>query len=286
MAGFDVHQHLWPTAFSDALLQRTEVPFLDRGLLHLPEGSSPIDLEDHELERRCALLDRHDIETAVVSLQPTLGLEALEASERERLETLWEDGILELAAEAAGRIVPLAAGRPRAGFAGVSIGADRLDHLDDLASTLDALRGTGFLLVHPISSPSPAGAPSWWPAVVDYTSQMQRAYFSWLVNAQERWPDVTVVFAVLAGGGPIQLERLSSRGVDVRSSLHRNVFFDTASYGRRALELCIETFGVEQLVFGTDAPVVDPSHAVRAVEAFGESVARLVRQDNLIGLLA
>ena len=78
---------------------------------------------------------------------------------------------------------------------------------------------------------------------------------------QERWPDVTVVFAILAGGGPVQLERLASRGVDVRSTLHRNVFFDTASYGRRALELCIETFGVEQLVFGSDAPVVDPSHA-------------------------
>ena len=83
---------------------------------------------------------------------------------------------------------------------------------------------------------------------------MQRAYFAWLARAQERWSDVTVVFAILAGGAPMQLERLASRGVDVRSTLHRNVFFDTASYGRRALELCIETFGVEQLVFGSDAP--------------------------------
>ena len=139
--------------------------------------------------------------------------------------------------------------------------------------------------MHPVAGDPPASAPAWWPAVVDYTSQMQRAYFAWLGGAQERWPDVTVVFAILAGGAPIQLERLSSRGVDVRSSLHRNVFFDTASYGRRALELCIETFGVEQLVFGTDAPVVDPTPAIRAVDAFGESVSRLIRQDNLIGLL-
>ena len=101
---------------------------------------------------------------------------------------------------------------------------------------------------------------------------MQRAYFAWLSGAQEGWSDVAVVFAILAGGAPIQLERLSSRGVDVRSSLHRNVFFDTASYGRRALELCIETFGVEQLVFGTDVPVVDPTPAIRAVRA---SVSRL-----------
>ena len=170
----------------------------------------------------------------------------------------------------------------------MSVGADRLDDLEDLAPTLDALRGHGgFLFVHPVAGePHRPAAPAWWPAVVDYTSQMQRAYFAWLAGAQERWPDVTVVFAILAGGGPIQLERLASRGADVRSSLHRNVFFDTASYGRRALELCIETFGVEQLVFGSDTPVVDPTPALRAVEGFGESVdTELIRQDNLIGLL-
>jgi 6-methylsalicylate decarboxylase len=285
MAGFDVHQHLWPAAFSEALRQRSEPPSLDGDVLHVSEGASGVDLHDHELGTRLALLDVHEIESAVVSLQPTLGLEALEPAERDRLVGIWEDGILELAALAPGRIVPLAVGRPRPGFAGVSVGADTLDDLDALAPTLDALRGTGFLFVHPVAGNPPAAAPPWWPAVVDYTSQMQRAYFAWLSGAQERWPEVRVVFAILAGGAPIQLERLSSRGVDVRSSLHRNVFFDTASYGRRALELCIETFGVEQLVFGTDAPVVDPTPAIRAVDAFGESVSRLIRQDNLLGLL-
>jgi predicted TIM-barrel fold metal-dependent hydrolase len=285
MPGADVHQHLFPSVFSDALARRTRPPRLDGNILHLADASYEIDLDDHALETRIALLDRAGIDTAVVSLQPTLGLETLAVAERQELEQIWEDGILGLAAAAPGRITPLAAGRPRAGFAGVSIGADRLDDLDALAPTLDALRGTGFLFVHAVSSVPRAAAPPWWPAVVDYTSQMQRAYFAWLSSAQERWPDVSVVFAILAGGAPIQLERLSSRGVDVRSSLHRNVFFDTASYGRRALELCIETFGVEQLVFGTDAPVVDPTPAIRAVDAFGESVSRLIRQDNLIGLL-
>jgi predicted TIM-barrel fold metal-dependent hydrolase len=285
MASFDVHQHLWPRAFSEALAERTEPPYLDGDVLRASEGASTVDLRDHELATRIALLDLHEIDTAVISLQPSLGVEALDPSEREALVRIWEDGILDLAAEAPGRIAPLAVGRPRPGFAGVSIGADRLDHLEELAPTLDALRGQGLLFVHPVAGSPPALAPAWWPAVVDYTSQMQRAYFAWLVGAQERWPDLKVVFAVLAGGAPIQLERLSSRGVDVRSSLHRNVFFDTASYGRRALELCIETFGVEQLVFGTDAPVVDPTPAIRAVDAFGESVSRLIRQDNLIGLL-
>ena len=100
---------------------------------------------------------------------------------------------------------------------------------------------------------------------MDYTSQMQRAYLAWLAHGQARWPDVNVVFSILAGGGPIQLERLASRGVDVEAGLHPNLFFDTASYGPRALGLCIETLGVEQLVFGTDAPVVDPPHAAKAL---------------------
>src|SRR3954454_14919747 len=108
MAGLDIHQHLWPAAFSDALAQRIELPYLDGNILNVSEGSSTIDLRDHELGTRLAFLDRHEIETAVVSLQPTLGLETLDASERERLVRTWEDGILELAAGAAGRITPLA----------------------------------------------------------------------------------------------------------------------------------------------------------------------------------
>ena len=281
MAGADVHQHLWPPAFVDALSRRTAMPYLEGSTLHTLEGAFPIELGQHELGTRLGVLDRSGIDTAVVSLQPTLGLDVIEESERTQLESIWEDAILELAAAAGGRIVPLAVGRPRTGFAGVSVGADRLDDLDALAPVLDGLRGSGFLFVHPVADTPPAGTPPWWAAVVAYTSQMQQAYLRWLAAGQERWPDVDVVFAILAGGAPIQLERLASRGVDVRSALHRNVFFDTASYGRRALELCIETFGVEQLVFGSDAPVVDPAHAVRALTGFGESVERLVRQDNL-----
>lgn len=286
MAGIDVHQHLWPPAFVEALRARTELPRLEGSTLHVRGGTYPVDLRDHDLDTRLALLDRSGIDVAVVSLQTTLGLELVDVEQRSALERAWEDGILELADSARGRLVPLSAGRPRSGFQGVAVGADALGDLEALAPTLDALRGTGLLFVHPVAADPMPGAPPWWPSVAEYTAQMQRAYLSWLAAGQERWPDVTVVFAILAGGAPIQLERLASRGVDVRSTLHSNVLFDTASYGRRALELCIETFGVEQLVFGTDAPVVDPGHAIGALRGFGDSVERLVRQDTQPRLLA
>jgi 6-methylsalicylate decarboxylase len=282
----DVHQHLWPPGFVDALAGRDAVPCLDGTTLSSPEGTYEIDRGDDQLGSRLALLDATGIDTAVVSLQATLGLETLEATERERLEGVWEDGILELAASAGGRIVPLSVRRPREGFAGVSVGAGDLDDLEAMAPVLDALRGSGFLFVHPeAGAPSP-GAPPWWPALVDYTAQMQRAYFAWVAAGQVRWPDVNVVFAILAGGAPVQLERLASRGVDVRSVLYPNVYFDTSSYGRRALEVCIETFGVEQLVHGSDTPVIDPSVTLGAIRDFGESVERLITVDTPQRLLA
>jgi len=280
VGAIDVHQHLWPRAFIEALEERSGIPRLDRAMLVLPEGTYEVDLDDHLLERRLSQLDAAGIDVAVVSLQPTLGLEALEIEERARLERIWEDGVLELAARSDGRILPLAASRPRTGFVGVSVGAAMLDDLDALAPVLDALRGSGFLFVHPVAGAPVPGAPAWWPALVDYTAQMQRAYFAWLAAGQSRWPDVKIVFAILAGGAPIQLERLASRGVDVRTVLYSNVYFDTSSYGRRALEVCVETFGVEQLVHGSDAPVIDPATTLRAIREFGESVEILVTVDN------
>ncbi len=280
MRVIDVHQHLWPAPFIEALRERAGIPRLDGNMLVLPEGTYEVDLDDHLLARRLSQLDAAEIDVAVVSLQPTLGFEAHPAEERARLERIWEDGVLELASESGGRIVPLAASRPREGFVGVSVGADTIDDLDAAAPVLDALRGSGFVFVHPVAGRPVPGAPVWWPALVDYTAQMQRAYFAWLAGGQSRWPDVNIVFAILAGGAPIQLERLASRGVDVRSVLYSNVFFDTSSYGRRALEVCVETFGVEQLVHGSDAPVIDPSVTLRAIREFGESVERLITLDN------
>ena len=168
----------------------------------------------------------------------------------ERLEGIWEDGDpRDLAAAAGGRIVPLAVGRHAARVRGC-LGWCRRARRSE-CSGADARRTArlGLPVRPPRCGPRvpvvglAGGRPS-----STTRAQMQRAYLAWLANGQDRWPDVDIVFAILAGGAPIQLERLASRGVDVRSVLHPNVFFETASYGRRALELCVETFGVEQVV--------------------------------------
>jgi hypothetical protein len=73
---------------------------------------------------------------------------------------------------------------------------------------------------------------------------VQAAYAAWLARDAHRFPDLPVVFAILAGGGPFQLERLSSRGMEIQADLHSNLYFDTASYGRQALEVCLSAVGV------------------------------------------
>jgi predicted TIM-barrel fold metal-dependent hydrolase len=122
-------------------------------------------------------------------------------------------------------------------------------------------------------------------AAVDYTAQMQQAYAAWLARDATRFGELPVVFAILAGGGPFQLERMRSRGVEIRSALHDNVYFDTASYGRRAIELCLATYGVTQLVYGSDVPVIDPRPTLDAVRGFGEGVAELALATNPSRLL-
>ena len=283
---FDVHQHLLPPSFVEVLRRRTAPPRIVGTEIEIAEGRFAFDPAEHDLATRVGLLDRLGTDVAVLSLQPSLGHDRLEPAERMELVAAWENGIAELVAAAGGRLVALAPGSTSAGFAGSCVGSDALGDLDALAPVVASVRECGgFLFVHPSGGPVPSGAPGWWGALTLYTAQMQVAYLSWLVHGQERWQDVPVVFAILAGGGPFQLERLASRGVDVRSTLHRNVFFDTASYGRRALELCVETFGVEQLVYGSDLPIVDPAPTLRAIEGFGESVERMLRQDTPARLL-
>jgi hypothetical protein len=286
MARIDVHQHLWPEAFIAALSGRREVPRLNGGLLELDEGSYELDLAAHDLGTRLAQLDRDEIDVAVVSLQPTLGISTLPPSERDNLLGIWEQGALELVAAAGGRLAALAPGPVAPGFVGSIAPAAAMRDIDALSALLSGLDASGgFLFVHPSVGVPTDGAPGWWPSIVDYTAQMQAAYLTWLSYAQNRWPRVQVVFAILAGGGPFQLERLASRGVAVRSGLHQNVYFDTASYGRRAIELCIETFGVHQIVYGSDLPVIDPGPTRRAIRGFGDSVVQLITADNPSRLL-
>ena len=127
--------------------------------------------------------------------------------------------------------------------------------------------------------------PVWWEWVAGYPARMQASYLAWLADGRSRWPTLRVVFSMLAGGAPFQLERLAHRGVDVRSALDPNTYFEVSTHGRRAIELCIETFGVTHLVYGSDVPVVDSGPTLAAVRGFGDSVAHVLMTETPAALL-
>jgi 6-methylsalicylate decarboxylase len=270
---YDVHQHLWPPPLVAALRARRRPPRLRGDVLELQEGSFRVDPSEHELERRLALLDRDEIDVAVVSLPPTL-----EWEQHPDLAAAYHEGIREVGDAAAGRLLPLACGACLEGFAGACVSAPAA--VAGLGSLPDELERAGqVLFVHPgPPGPPPAGAPPWWTALTGYTAQMQAAYLAWLVDGAGRHPRLPVVFAILAGGAPIQLERLRSRAAAVAG--RPNLYLETASYGRRALALCLETAGLGQLLYGSDAPVIDARPTLQALSELGDTVRHAVVTEN------
>lgn len=282
MKTYDVHQHLWPAAFVDALQARPNPPRLAGGTLTTREGAFSIDLGLHDPSMRLRMLDRDGIDVAVLSLQPSLGFDALAVREREALEEIWAESVLELVSTSEGRFAAFSPSRPRNGFVGLSIGASAFADFERIGGVLDAAAEAGdVVFVHPeAGEPSSASRPDWWNWVTTYPSRAQEAYLAWLALGRARWPGLRVVFAILGGGGPFQLERLARRGVDVRSAVDTNTFFDVATHGRRAIELCVETFGVGQLVYGSDLPVIDSEPTLAAVRGFGDAVARILQSET------
>lgn len=284
----DIHQHLWPAPFVAALRARRSAPLLDGDVLVTREGRFPIDLSAHDPAARVRGLDALGLDLAVLSLQPSLGLDDLPADEREALEAVWVEGIADVVAGSGGRLAAMSPRRVVPGFAGVSVGAAELVADLDAAgtggsATLAAAEAAGLpVFVHPEAEHTPPapGRPDWWNWLAGYPVQMQAAYLAWLAGGRARHPRLTVVFALLAGGAPFQHERLAHRGADLRSLLDPDVYFDTASYGRRAIELCIESFGIENLLYGSDVPVIDPAPTLAAVRGFGDAVARFLTVEN------
>ena len=287
MTTYDVHQHLWPESFVAALAERTSPPLIRSHTLVLEhEGEFDLDPAVYGIEACIANLDRAGVDVAIVSCPPTLGVEQLDEDEAESLRDAYHEGARAAVDAGGGRLLALSMGRPLDGFVGTIVAADDLGDLDALAPVLDEIdrRGT-FVLVHPGVARPRAGAPEWWASTVDYTAQMQRAYAAWLAYGVERWPSLRVVFAILAGGAPFQLERMQARGFDIGNALHPTLYLDTSSYGRRALELCLATLGARQIVFGSDAPVISPEMTLSHVRSFGQAATEALCQSNPASLL-
>ncbi len=114
-----------------------------------------------------------------------------------------------------------------------------------------------------------------------YVADMNAAWHAFAAFGRPSHPRLRAVFAMLAGGAPLHAERLAARGGPAGAVADDRVFYDTSSYGARTIDAVVRCVGIDQLVHGTDRPVVDAGPAAplgRAAHAamVGANVARLL----------
>jgi 6-methylsalicylate decarboxylase len=277
----DVHQHIWTEPLLDALSTRRTLPFVRRTrgvtVLHCAdERPYVIDVDSESPDRRASLVETDGIDLALIALSSPTGIEALPHAAASKLISAHLEGVLALGAEFAAW-GPIAVDQPRAdevddvlarGCIGVSLPAAALagqDALEELGPVLARVaRRRVPLLIHPGHSvgvrtrEASLTEPLWWRALTDYVAQMQAAWMAFTALGRREHPDLVIVFAMLAGGAPLLSERLATRGGPTIDLHDPRVFYDTSSYGPLAVEAMARCVGADQLVYGSDRPVIEP----------------------------
>jgi predicted TIM-barrel fold metal-dependent hydrolase len=276
----DIHQHLWTEPLLEALAQREHAPLVRRrgsdwilqssGEAEYVIGPAESDPIFRLNELRAAGIDR-----AVIAPSSPIGLEDLPVSEAQPLLDAHLEGVRNLpeqfshwAVSSVWRIEPERLdAQLDAGAVGLSLPAGALaapEGFARVAPLLERLEKRGLpLFVHPGSGPYSElaiGEPklAWWPALTRYVAEMNAAWFAWTASGRSQHPELKVVFAMLAGLAPLQFERLEARGGAENVPLaDTNIFYDTSSYGPRAIASVAEVVGESQIVFGSDAPVIE-----------------------------
>lgn len=269
----DVHQHLWPAPLLAALGERAAAPRITPGgwLELAGEPSGALDPLQHDPARRAASAVADGVDRVLLCLSHPLGVEALPLAEAEPLLAAWHDGAFALG-DPFGVWAAIALERPDPaqldelldrGAVGLSLpasalgSASGLERLAPLLARLDERSAP--LFVHPgaVAATEP-GVPGWWPAMTTYVSDMHAAWLAFLQWGRPAHPGLRVLFAMLAGGAPLHLERLAARGGPAPAAHDPGLFYDTSSYGARTLDAMLRVVGVDQLVYGSDRPVADP----------------------------
>ena len=292
----DVHQHLWPDAFLEALRARRRPPRLD-GWLLLLHGEPPYAVNplEHDPFQRADRAATEGIDRVLVAASASLGMAGLPPDEAAELAAAWHAAALALPEPfrpwaTAGLLEPDPEALDdalRAGCVGLELPAAALsspaavEYLGELLSVLE--RAGAPLLIHP-GPPRPGpppDAPAWWAPLVDYVSQLHAAWWAWRAAGRSAFPTLRVCFCALAGLAPLHGERHRARGGDERP-VDPRVFLETSSYGPRAVDATIRVLGVDVLCHGSDRPYAEPSRL-----GMGESVdhaLRVVNPSRLFGI--
>ncbi len=108
----------------------------------------------------------------------------------------------------------------------------------------------------------------------------------------DRFPNLKLIAAHAGGALPYLVSRmdhwhrtyeeLRQHAPDAPSEYARRVYFDSVTYDRRALELCVAIAGPDHVMYGSDYPhkVGDMSGCLELVDTLSDSVASAIRGGN------
>lgn len=276
----DIHQHFWTGRLLAELSARRTAPYvrIDHGDWRLTiagEADSLIEPESTDVDARLSALWAANIDATVIAFSSPAAIEDLPVAEASPLLEAHIAGVRELpaafrywAVSSVWRFDPdFVDAQLDAGAVGLQLPAGAVaspDGFDRAGPILDLLERRGApLFIHPGAGPYSGlaiGAPvrSWWPALTRYVAEMNAAWHAFAAVGRGNHPNLRVVFAMLAGLAPLHHERLRSRGGPSAAGRDSLTFYDTSSYGERAIGAMAATVGEQQLVHGSDAPVIEP----------------------------
>jgi predicted TIM-barrel fold metal-dependent hydrolase len=281
----DVHQHLWPAEFVDRLRARDTAPYLDGWTLHTAtEAPYEIDPAAHEIGKRVAIEQDAGTTLAVVSLSSPLGIEHL--GDRALLDA-WHSGAaalpepfrawasVDLREPGVAEVESLLDN----GFLGLQLPAHVLGTPSgwaahgELLATAERLNKP--ILVHPGPARPVDDAPGWWAPVVDYSSQLQAAWWAWhAYDGRRDFPRLRLCFVAAAALAPVHHERLTARGGRL-GTIDPHLYVDTSSYGPQGIDAVARVLGIDQVVHGTDRP-----YAGITDHRQGDAATAVIRHDN------
>ena len=296
-----MHQHLWPDTVLGVLERRSTEPCAvwrgGRWEVRLAgESSFELDPRVHDPELRLAALDGSNVDRAIVALSAPVGVEDLPAEEALEAVSAWSEAAADLPprldwwASVPSEVpstdqIDLVRAALARGASGLCLPAGRLASPSAASAALPLLGACAeadvAVFVHPGPAVGAGGEAAWWPAATAYVAQQHAAWHAFHAVVRGELRELRAIFALLAGLAPLHVERTLRRGgAEVETALSDPLsFYETSSYGPRAIRDIVGAVGVDQLVHGTDYPAAALAPDAVA-EAFGPGRADLVRRDG------
>lgn len=299
----DMHAHFYGGGLVEALSARAARPYLrrrDDGTLGMVamNGEFPFKPDYFDISVGLAQMDAQGLTHRLLTFPGALGLDVLPAPEARAMIAAFNDHLAGLRGATGGRIFGLA-GLPLAdidaavsevrrirrelNLPGIILPSNYFNSVAEaktLAPVLAAANETGcHIMIHPglkvgeVPPPPPADFMQYRTSAVALQAQASQSALTLILSdIQGLWPRLGFQIVNLGGTLPFIFERMEAiarhRNPDepFPTARLRNLWYDCASLGPRALEAAVKVLGADRIFLGSDYPIfLDDPHA-RAVD--------------------